>query len=223
MDLYFPQRLIDRIKVEKFSGSNKVLGYKDKIVLIDSVCSPYKTYDSRICDMYYLRAQHFDSLYDYINENSIVERLDTNKDSVILQYDTKNSVFICVKNDSICRLIDVSIEEVIFNKNNYRCKLRFDEGTQTFVIQSLCDVVQIDKNLSLKLLDRYKNNENVKVTINNRIYYPIDEKSARIAHEMMSMRDYHEGSKTEEYRRYVDNAYDIVERIEKERPKYVES
>lgn len=35
-------------------------------------------------------------------------------------------------------------------------------------------------------------------------YYPIDEESARLAHEMMSLRDYVEGSRTAEYRRMVD-------------------
>lgn len=43
-------------------------------------------------------------------------------------------------------------------------------------------------------------------------YYPIDENSARIAHEMMSFRDYVPGSKTAEYRRMVDDAADLAER-----------
>lgn len=58
--------------------------------------------------------------------------------------------------------------------------------------------------------------------MNKRVYYPIDEKSARAAHEMMSMRDYHEGSKTAEYRTYADRAYDLAERVEEERPKQAE-
>ena len=37
-----------------------------------------------------------------------------------------------------------------------------------------------------------------------RIYYNINEASARQAHNMMSFSDYKEGSKTAEYRRYVD-------------------
>lgn len=52
-----------------------------------------------------------------------------------------------------------------------------------------------------------------------RIYYPINETSARIAHEMMSMRDYEDGSRTAEYRRYADKAYDLAERIEKAKPR----
>lgn len=43
-------------------------------------------------------------------------------------------------------------------------------------------------------------------------YYHIDENIARIAHEMMSMRDYKEGSATEEYRAAVDEAAALVER-----------
>ena len=51
-----------------------------------------------------------------------------------------------------------------------------------------------------------------------RIYYEIDEQLARRAHEMMSFRDYAPGSKTNEYRFYADEAYDLVDRIERERP-----
>lgn len=43
-------------------------------------------------------------------------------------------------------------------------------------------------------------------------YYPIDENTARRAHEMMSMRDYPENRATNEYRAAVDNASDLVER-----------
>ena len=42
-------------------------------------------------------------------------------------------------------------------------------------------------------------------------YYNIDENSARLAHEMMSMRDYKEGSVTAEYRAAVDQAAALVE------------
>ena len=44
------------------------------------------------------------------------------------------------------------------------------------------------------------------------MYYPIDETTARRAHEMMSMRDYTPGSTTAEYRRMVDQAAALVER-----------
>lgn len=42
-------------------------------------------------------------------------------------------------------------------------------------------------------------------------YYNIDENTARLAHEMMSMRDYKEGSVTAEYRAAVDQAAALVE------------
>lgn len=43
-------------------------------------------------------------------------------------------------------------------------------------------------------------------------YYPIDETTARRAHDMMSMSDYKEGSTTAEYRRMVDAAAELAER-----------
>lgn len=51
-----------------------------------------------------------------------------------------------------------------------------------------------------------------------RIYYEINEQSARTAHEMMSMQEYKEGSKTREYRNLVDNAYDLAGQVEEKRP-----
>lgn len=50
-----------------------------------------------------------------------------------------------------------------------------------------------------------------------RVYYSIDEKKARSAHEMMSFRDYREGSKTAEYQRYVNEAYDLADKVAQER------
>ena len=55
-----------------------------------------------------------------------------------------------------------------------------------------------------------------------RIYYPIDEKSARSAHEMMSFSDYKEGSRTAEYKGYVDEAYDLADRAAQARPDQAE-
>ena len=43
-------------------------------------------------------------------------------------------------------------------------------------------------------------------------YYPIDEETARRAHEMMSMRDYPAGRATNEYRASVDKASALVDR-----------
>lgn len=56
-------------------------------------------------------------------------------------------------------------------------------------------------------------------TMNERQYFPINESLAKLAHDMMSMRDYQEGRKTAEYRDYADKAYDLAERIAAERPK----
>lgn len=50
-----------------------------------------------------------------------------------------------------------------------------------------------------------------------RVYYSINESLAKTAHGMMSMRDYEEGSKTNEYRGYVDKAYDLADQVVKER------
>ena len=55
--------------------------------------------------------------------------------------------------------------------------------------------------------------------MNERQYFPINENLAKLAHDMMSMRDYPEGSKTAEYRGYADKAYDLAEIIAVERPK----
>lgn len=55
-----------------------------------------------------------------------------------------------------------------------------------------------------------------------RTYYSINESLAETAHNMMSMRDYEEGSKTNEYRGYVDKAYDLADRVVKERPSQAE-
>lgn len=51
-----------------------------------------------------------------------------------------------------------------------------------------------------------------------RIYYEINEQSARSAHEMMSFRDYKEGSLTAEYKGYVDEAYELADKIAESRP-----
>lgn len=51
-----------------------------------------------------------------------------------------------------------------------------------------------------------------------RVYYSINESLAKMAHDMMSMRDYEKGSKTKEYRSYVDKAYDLADKIVAERP-----
>jgi len=55
-----------------------------------------------------------------------------------------------------------------------------------------------------------------------RQYFPINETMARQAKEMMSHDDYREGSKTAGYRAAADEAYDLAEQIEQERPKEAE-
>ena len=51
-----------------------------------------------------------------------------------------------------------------------------------------------------------------------RVYYPINEKNARAAHNMMSMRNYAEGSTTAGYRSAVDKAYDLADRVAEKKP-----
>lgn len=51
-----------------------------------------------------------------------------------------------------------------------------------------------------------------------RVYYSINEVSAKQAHKMMSFDDYEEGSKTAEYRRYVDQAYELADQVAEARP-----
>ena len=52
-----------------------------------------------------------------------------------------------------------------------------------------------------------------------RLYCTIEEEQARMANDMMSMCDYKVGSKTEEYRGYVDKAYDLAEKVTEARPR----
>lgn len=49
-------------------------------------------------------------------------------------------------------------------------------------------------------------------------YYPINEETARIAHNMMSFRDYQQGSTTAAYRAEVDEAYTLADRAAAQRP-----
>ena len=51
-----------------------------------------------------------------------------------------------------------------------------------------------------------------------RIYYPINEDLAKQAHDMMSFWEYKTGSLTAEYKRYVDRAYKIADKVAEERP-----
>ncbi len=51
-----------------------------------------------------------------------------------------------------------------------------------------------------------------------RIYYAINEDAAKRAKEMMSFDDYKAGSKTAEYRRMCDMAYDLADSVSEKRP-----
>ena len=55
-----------------------------------------------------------------------------------------------------------------------------------------------------------------------REYYEINEDAARQAKAMWSHSDYVMGSKTEEYKKAVDEAYDLVDKIKDQRPKQAE-
>ena len=55
-----------------------------------------------------------------------------------------------------------------------------------------------------------------------RKYFQINEAAARTAHNMMSMRDYAEGSTTAGYRNEVDKAYDIADKVAEKKPEETE-
>ena len=55
-----------------------------------------------------------------------------------------------------------------------------------------------------------------------RKYFPINESTARTAHDMMSMSDYSEGSTTREYCNAVDRAYDLADKVAEKRPEEAE-
>lgn len=58
--------------------------------------------------------------------------------------------------------------------------------------------------------------------MSERKYFPINESSARAAHDMMSMRDYSEGSTTAEYRSMVDKAYELADKAAEAKPEEAE-
>lgn len=51
-----------------------------------------------------------------------------------------------------------------------------------------------------------------------RKYYAIDENAVRQAQSMWSLTDYVVGSKTAEYKRLVDKAYDLADQVAEKRP-----
>lgn len=58
--------------------------------------------------------------------------------------------------------------------------------------------------------------------MNERKYFHINESSARTAHDMMSMRDYTEGSTTAEYCSLVDKAYSLADKVAEKKPEEAE-
>ena len=58
--------------------------------------------------------------------------------------------------------------------------------------------------------------------MSERKYFHINESSARTAHNMMSMRDYTEGSTTAEYRSITDKAYDLADKVAEKKPEEAE-
>lgn len=54
--------------------------------------------------------------------------------------------------------------------------------------------------------------------MSERKYFPINESSARTAHNMISMRDYSEGSTTSAYRSEVYKAYELADKVADKRP-----
>lgn len=55
-----------------------------------------------------------------------------------------------------------------------------------------------------------------------RKYFPINESNARASHNMMSMRDYSEGSTTAHYRNMVDKAYEVADKVAEKKPEEAE-
>lgn len=58
--------------------------------------------------------------------------------------------------------------------------------------------------------------------MSERKYFPINESSARTAHNMMSMSDYAQGSTTNGYRSEVDKAYELADKVAEARPSEAE-
>lgn len=56
-----------------------------------------------------------------------------------------------------------------------------------------------------------------------RIYYPIEEGTAKTAHEMRSFEPYKWGTVTARYHELADGAWELAERVERERPEKAEA
>lgn len=78
------------------------------------------------------------------------------------------------------------------------------------------------KFISKRLFYTRQTGESEETAMSERKYFPINEGSARTAHNMMSMRDYAEGSTTTEYRSMVDKAYDLADKVAEKKPEEAE-
>lgn len=77
-------------------------------------------------------------------------------------------------------------------------------------------------NANFYLFPPKKREESEETAMSDRKYLPINESNARAAHDMMSMRDYSEGSTTAEYCSAVDKAYDLADKVAEKRPEEAE-
>ena len=80
----------------------------------------------------------------------------------------------------------------------------------------------LDKRIPKRIFITRQPGEREETEMSERKYFPINEGSARTAHNMMSMRDYAEGSTTASYRSEVDKAYNIADKVAEKKPEEAE-
>lgn len=80
----------------------------------------------------------------------------------------------------------------------------------------------LDKHIPKRIFITRQPGEREETEMSERKYFPINEGNARTAHNMMSMRDYSEGSTTAGYRREVDKAYDVADKVAEKKPEEAE-
>lgn len=81
------------------------------------------------------------------------------------------------------------------------------------------DVSEAEITVELEETEEIKTSVTLK---KERIYYPINEDTARVAKEINSFSEYKQGSATAEYQNYCDKAYDILDKIKFQKPEQVE-
>lgn len=80
----------------------------------------------------------------------------------------------------------------------------------------------LDKHIPKRIFITRQPGEREETEMSERKYFPINEGNARTAHNMMSMRDYSEGSTTAGYRREVDKAYNVADKVAEKKPEEAE-